>query len=561
METMIHDMTAHAIAAAGIRICVVSPGARNSALIQAFADAGLEMVAVADERVAAFVALGMAAETGCPVSLLCTSGTALLNYAPALAEALYRHIPLVAVTADRPALWIDRADSQTLRQPGALASVVKRSVALPAASGAGAGRHSALLLDEALLAALSRPRGPVHVNIPVDFADGPVEVARRPPLTVVESDATISTRRIRSLGLALASPRKIMIVAGGGAPSPRLDKALSRLAALPNFVVVTEPTANVHCRAAIASAEATLIGVRPDMESRLRPDVVITIGGAIVSDRLKTFLRATPGLEHWATGGTICGSLPDTFGALTTLVDMDPEAFMPLLASAMQPHTAPSPFSDDWHVAARRGMALLQSAASRAPWSTLKAVTRILTTMPRRWNLQVSNGMNIRLACLAASVSAPWHRFDCNRGVSGIDGSTSTAIGASITYTAAPTMLVTGDMSALYDLSSLASGIVPPRFRMVVTDNGGGGIFRFSRATRSLPCRDRLIGLSGMTVPFRDMARGCGFDYLEASSGEELDAVWPQFTAAPSERPAMLRIVTDAATDSDTFNDYYHNTK
>ena len=286
---------------------------------------------------------------------------------------------------------------------------------------------------------------------------------------------------------------------------------------------------------------------------------VITIGGAIVSARMKKMLRTTQALEHWAVGGMIGYSLPDTFGRLTTLIDMDAESILPLLASAMQPHKAPCDFGNDWRVAYHRGQALLQSAIARAPWSSMRAISYMLTQTPRRWNIHVSNGMTIRIACLVAAIAGPWHRFDCNRGVSGIDGATSTAIGAAISSKTSPTLLITGDMSALYDMASLASGIVPPRFRMAVIDNGGGGIFRFSGATRRLPCRSALLEMEGLEVPLRGLAADCNFDYYEAKSDEELRTVWPRFTSELADRPAILRIITNGVTDADIFNDYYHN--
>lgn len=559
METTVTDLIAAKVKDSGIRRAIVSPGARNSTLLQSFADTGIDLIPVVDERVAAFIALGIAVESGEGVAIVCTSGTALLNYAPALAEALYRRIPIIAISADRPAFWIDRADSQTLHQPGALSAVVKGSYSLPAATGSDAPSHSLLLISEALTTAFKWPAGPVHINVPIDFrTDRAIEIAPR-CIKTVYPDPTLSTARARELGRYLASPKKILIVAGGSQPSPRLNKAIAKLASLPNVAVVTEPTSNIHAEYIIPSAEATLTGASQKNLDRLRPDVVVTLGGAIVSARLKKLLRTAPGLEHWAVGGPICGAMPDTFGCLTTVIDMDADNFMPLLASAMQPHRSPSDFADDWHVAFHRGQALFRSAVDRSPWCSLKAITMILSSVPRRWNIHISNGMSIRIASLAASVTGPWHRFDCNRGVSGIDGSTSTAIGASISYTASPTLLISGDMSALYDLSSLASGIVPPRFRMAVIDNGGGGIFRFSTATNALPCRSTLLEMEGLKVPVKAMAEGCGFDFFSASSIEELKEIWPQFVSESAGRPAILQITTDGTLDAGIFTEYYNN--
>lgn len=558
METTVTHQLVNQLMAHGVERVVVSPGARNAPILESLADSGMTLTAIVDERVAAFVALGMAAESGQPVGLVCTSGTAMLNYAPALAEALYRRVPLIAVSADRPAERIDRADSQTLRQPSALDAVVKRSVALPAADGAGAARFSSLLVEEAIIAATTFPQGPVHINIPIDFGHDPHDVVE-PFATpeVVRPDATISVGRARELGREIASPCRVLVAVGGGVPSPRLNKALAKLAAMPNIAVAAEATANVSSPLFIPSPEAAIVGSTPEQLEALRPDVVITLGAPLVSALLKKLCRGSS-TRHWAVGGLINGSLPDTFGNISKIIDLPAEAFIPLLASAVQPHRNASEYGEAWRLAGHRGAAILRGAISRSGWTSMRAISRILPAIPRRWNIQVSNGMSIRLVNLAACISAPHHRTDCNRGVSGIDGSTSTAIGAAITYTAAPTLLVTGDMSALYDLASLACGAVTPRFRMIVMDNGGGGIFSFSASTRDIPCRASLLGMDGLDVPLSGLARDLGFDYYEARSEAELTDALRSFTAG-TERPAILRVITDGSTDALAFNNYYHH--
>lgn len=542
---------------AGIVRAVTSPGTRNAPLIQAMADAGIQLTPVVDERAAAFVALGMAAERGEAVAIVCTSGSAVLNYAPALAEALYRGVRLIALTADRPPEWIDRADSQTIRQPGALDCVVKRSVALPADNI----RFAALLIDEALIAASRWPQGPVHINVPVLLGSVPRNDGSEPhhPARLIEPDMTMSNARSRELGRCLASPRRILIAAGGCAPSSKLSRAIGKLSALPNVAVVTEPASNLHAPLSVRSADATLAGcASPGQMDRLRPDLVMTLGGALVSAKLKSFLRSTPGLQHWHIGGLIRDeSLPDTFDALTSVVNMPPETFMPLLASAMTPLRAQSSFADDWRVAARRGASRAEGLTARAPWCAPKAVAAILRAVPRRWNIHLSNGMTIRQAAIAAAFTGPWHRVDCNRGVSGIDGSTSTAVGAALTYSSAPTLLVTGDMSALYDIGILASGLVPPRMRIAVIDNSGGAIFRFAAAARSLPCRSGLLEMEGLKAPLKEMAEAAGMDFFEADSEESLRHAWTLFES--SQRAALMRVVTDPSTDIEIYNTLINN--
>jgi len=165
--------------------------------------------------------------------------------------------------------------------------------------------------------------------------------------------------------------------------------------------------------------------------------------------------------------------------------------------------------------------------------------------------------MTIRQAAIAAAFTGPWHRVDCNRGVSGIDGSTSTAVGAALTYSSAPTLLVTGDMSALYDIGILASGLVPPRMRIAVIDNSGGAIFRFAAAARSLPCRSGLLEMEGLKAPLKEMAEAAGMDFFEADSEESLRHAWPLFES--SQRAALMRVVTDPSTDIEIYNTLINN--
>lgn len=553
METSdISELIARRLVSAGVSRAVTSPGTRNATLIQAMADAGMRLTPVVDERSAAFVALGMAAQTSQATAMVCTSGSAMLNYAPALAEAVYRNIPLIAITADRPAEWIDRADSQTIRQPGALDAVVKHSVSLPQNNL----RHSSLFIDEALIAATRWPCGPAHINVPIDFASTGSGETDLPdsPVEMLSPDFAMSTARSREIGRRLASPRRVLIAVGGNPPSSKLNRALGRLSELPNVAVVTEPTSNLHGRLFVRSADATLAGCSTEHQlDSLRPDTVITLGGPLTSAMMKTFLRRTDGLEHWHVGGLVRDeALPDTFGSLSTVVDMPSEAFMPLLASAMTPLRADCGFADAWRVAARRGASRAEGLTSRAPWCALKAVATALRLAPRRWNIQLSNGMTIRHAAIAAAFTGPWHRVDCNRGVSGIDGSTSTAVGAALAYAASSTMLITGDMSALYDMGILASGIVPRTMRIIVIDNGGGAIFRYARAARQLPCRSELLEMEGMEMPARALAEAAGMAYFDVDSEESLRSAWPSFETAPS--PALMRIVTESATDIEVYN-------
>lgn len=548
----------------GVRRAVLSPGSRNAPVVVALSRRrSINCLTVVDERVAAFVALGMGVATGEPVALVCTSGTALLNYAPAVAEAFYRKVPLIVVSADRPGQWIDQDDSQTLRQPGALANLVKETCDIPAdVDITPEGEWLAnRLINDALLSALTPRRGPVHINLRLDAPLGNDRTqwncGRQRAVRAVVPPGELPVARARALGRLLAPPRRVMIVAGFEAPSSTLNRALGRLAAHPNVVVLTETPSNLHSPRFIGRIDTVLSTLGPDERRLLRPDTVITTGGALVSRQIKEYLRSLDPLDHWHVG--ISHTTVDSLRRLTTRIDMEPQVFFRQLASAMHPLTGESDFAAMWHRAAARAYDSHERFVAGAPWSDLRAFAAIVPRIPAGWNLHLSNGTPIRYAQLFDCSRV--HRTECNRGVSGIDGCTSTAIGAACATTPnVPTLLISGDMSAQYDIGALFSGIVPPTFRMIVMANGGGGIFRFIGATRSLPELDSRLACR-VDVPWADIARGTGWRYFEAASEAEIDNQFSLFTDPGAGGPAMMVVRTSGTLSAELLRRYFQRMK
>lgn len=544
----------------GVRRAVVSPGSRNAPLLIAFSrrkDISLDVVA--DERSAAFIALGYALISREPVALVCTSGTALLNYGPAVAEAFYRKVPLIVVSADRPHEWIGQDDSQTIVQPGALSNYVKRSYNLPVGQGVNDIWYANRVINDAMIAALTGRCGPVHINVQLDDPLGELssdmddddDMALSRKIKIIRPDTQISTQRARALGRSLASPVKVMVVAGFLPPDKTLNKALNRLAALPNFVVLTETISNLHGSRFIGNIDSALSTIRDDQESELVPDVVISLGGAIVSRHIKQFLRRHKIKEHWHVGET--EDTVDCFRQLTKRIEIAPEVFFPQLASAMQPHRAECDYAVRWETLRNRADSLTQAYSCNAPWSDLKAFATLIPMIPRRWNVQYSNGTSIRYAQIFGNHE--YHRCDCNRGVSGIDGCTSTAIGASMAYAPETTLLVTGDMSFRYDISALVSEQLSPNFKMVIIDNGGGGIFRFIASTSSLDVRERLF-CNPKDLNYKDLFKSFGFEFFDAYDETNLRHEFKKFITTDF-APAALVIHTPAELSAEVLKDYF----
>lgn len=542
----------------GVNQVFASPGSRNTPLLIALSRSEvIKTQMVVDERVAAFMALGFSTITSKPVAIVCTSGTALLNYAPAVAEAYYRKAPLIVISADRPAEWIDQDDSQTLRQRDALANFVKNSYDIPAIDTENMRWYADRQINDAILTAISGRPGPVHINIQIDEPIGALSETSGPEsrlISMITPREDLPVKDIRELGCTIASPRKVMIIAGFMQPDSTLNKALNKLSRLPNFIVLTETIANLHGNDFISGIDATLSALSEEDKKTLAPDVVITLGGALVSRFVKQYLRTIRPLEHWHVGKSL--TTIDCFKTLTLRVEIRPDVFFQQLASAMQPHTGECDFRRRWLAVRDASQSLHQSYVAKAPWSDLKAFATMMPIIPGNYNLQLSNGTPVRYAQLFTSHKV--HRSDCNRGVSGIDGSTSTAIGATLAYNAAPTLLITGDMSAQYDIGALGSlPSIPPRFKMVVINNGGGGIFRFIKTTRDLdivescfeqPCR----------LPIRELAKAYEFSFFTADSEATLREEFKKFIEE-TQRPAIIEIITSGEISGTVLKDYFND--
>lgn len=540
---------ASALAADGVTDIFSSPGSRNAPLIIAFArHQELTVRPVVDERSAAFIALGHALVSRRPAALVCTSGTALLNYAPAIAEAYYRKVALIVISADRPAEWIGQDDSQTMAQPGALGNIVKASYTLRGEISGDRDRWMAnRVLNEALQTALTRRPGPVHINVSFDepLTSETVELPRPgfrkidlmlPPRRLAVEDA----RRLASE----ATNREVLVVGGFCPPSSALNRAFSKIAPLPGVVVVADALANLNVLGILS---------RPDLmlDSELlrkpssRPSLLITFGGGLLSKKLKEYLRRAEIAEHWHVGEN--DSLIDSYFSLTRRIEISEDEFFPRFANAMEylargREPGMGEFKSLWHEAAFRceeSQAARQLTGDSAKWSDRSAILTLLSSLPREWNLQLSNGLTPRYAVIGDACR--FHRRDCNRGVSGIDGSVSTALGASLAYKGT-TVLLTGDTSMQYDIAALSSDLLSPRLKIVVINNGGGGIFRKIASTRALPELERYFACD-LRLPLASLAEAYGLAYFKASSADELARSLTGFIST-ADRPALLEIQT-----------------
>lgn len=206
----------------GIEKVVLSPGSRNSPLIHSFAcDPGFQCYSIVDERSAGFFALGLIMQSRQPVAICCTSGTAVLNLGPAVAEAFYQRLPLVVITADRPTAWIGQMDGQTLPQPHIFGPLVKHSVQLPECTNTESRWYCNRLINEALSAINHHGYGPVQINIPLSEPLFNYTVERLPEVRKITRHLPArenNTAGFPGLGRRFASYKRPMLLVGQSCP-------------------------------------------------------------------------------------------------------------------------------------------------------------------------------------------------------------------------------------------------------------------------------------------------------------------------------------------------------
>ena len=536
----------------GVRRVLLSPGSRNAPLIISLTRRReLSCRVVLDERVAAYMAVGMAQQSGEAVALVCTSGTALLNYAPAVAEAFYQRLPLIVISADRPEEWIDQDDSQTIRQYAALAPFVKASYRLPAELSCADERwYANRLVNEVLNTALASPQGPVHLDVPFREPLYGIKTYPTPERTIeaVPVASTLPDAEARRLAAMLSSGKRVLIVASFAVPDVALASLLTRAAAFPQVVLLTESLANLPVAEAIPTIDRVLSVMPADLLVEYRPDILITFGGAPVSRRLKRFLRENRPEEHWRLDTD--GHIVDTMQSLTRHIRLAPSDFFAAVSPYWQP--AACSYRDLWRAlreeAARRHDAFLSSAA----WSDLTAFSLLMPALPAGAAVQLSNGMTVRYAQLFEYPQV--FRSDGNRGTSGIDGSLSTAVGAAIASNRL-TVCIIGDMSFLYDAAALAAGDLPLNLRIVVICNGGGGIFRIlagvSELSESETCFETV-----RRVDVEGYARLYGIDFYRAADAVSLRNLLPRFFQETG-RVAILAIETPRLLNAEVLKAYF----
>ena len=515
----------------GVTRCVLCPGSRNAPLCATFSrHAVFECRHITDERSAGFVALGWAAQCGAPVAVCVTSGSAVANLHPAVSEASYRNVPLLVISADRPAEWIGQQDGQTLPQPAIFGKLCRMNVNLR--ENDENGWYTNRLINEALLELTHRHGGPVHINLPL--AEPLFKTDERPlcaPRVIRRTELAYMTAEEEQelIDMVAILPRRMILVGQQPTPLP-IPSALTEDHA---FALVGEHLCNIS--EADCSRPDTLIGGDAEYPLITPPDLLITIGGAIISKRLKQMLRHNPPTEHWhlSPSGDVC----DTFCCLTRVIEGDPMEILELLSA----------FAEEGDDAYRR-MWCTPPAEFSAGYCGMSLVGDIMRNMPAPAVLHLGNSSAVRYAQLFPLPNGV--QVECNRGINGIEGSLSTALGYAMGDTR-PQFIICGDLSFFYDMNALWQAAPMSNVRILLLNNGTGGIFK----TLPTPKLDCVEGTHNATA--EAWVKDRGFTYFSITNEREWEPAMRALCTLHTDSPVFVEAFTDAQNDADILKYFY----
>ena len=559
----------------GITDVVLSPGSRSAPLTLAFArHPDLTVRVVPDERAAAFIGMGIAQAQRRAVALVCTSGTAGLNYAPAVAEAFFQQIPLVIFTADRPPEWIDQLDGQTIRQRNLYGAHAKGAFEFPVDTAhADAKWHSARLVNEAINLAQAAPAGPVQVNVPLRepfYPKAGEEIRYEQDVKIVKENhysASINKAEIADLQRRLLGVNRLLIVAGQGPVNALLNAAMENFRSVFRATIVGDTIANIYdsSNSIVGGQDVFLTGFNQEQKAFLQPDLLITFGQSLISKSLKLFLRECAPAQHWHLQAN--GEPADTFRSLSRVIRASPTDFFQMMANetagSSSARTAKTDFNLAWTSAQQQATAFIQDFFSGQGdryqgyplnFTEFSVFADVLASLPGNTALHLANSMAVRYANILGIPPGKQIEVFANRGTSGIDGCTSTAVGAALAQPNRPVVLLTGDVAFFYDRNAFWHNYPTPNLRVVLFNNHGGGIFRIIDGPRQQPELDEFFE-THQALTAENTARDFHLRYFPVSSFAELEAALPVFFAAET-GAAILEVFTDSKTNAAFFEEY-----
>lgn len=541
-----------------IREVILCPGSRCAPLTLAFTrHPGINTRTISDERSAGFIALGIAQSTGQPVAVVCTSGTAAYNLSPAVAEACFSNTPLVVFTADRPAEWIAQHDGQTIFQRNLFGNHVKQYFELPQEYE----HHESLwainrIINDAINLSRQSPTGPVHVNAPFreplypergedQIAYGDVRIIEQH-----RTEPSLSEEARKRIREQWPGFNNVLLVAGQLAPSQTVRAALERFKAKHAVPVVHDIISNLHGAGKTVRHTDLFLGQASDrLKEVLRPDLLITFGQSLISKNLKLFLRKCRPQRHWHIQPA--GPVADTFKNLTDTFQATPEAFLDFLTSVEGATSFEGQKQQNylnlWEAEDRRVTRVLDEFLAENTLTEPGLVKILLEQLPQPCNLHLANSMSVRWAnFIGLQESQRDVAVFSNRGTSGIDGSSSTAVGHTL-VSGRPNFLITGDLAFFYDRNAFWHNYPLENLRILLLNNHGGLIFDILEGPSSVP-EAREYFITRQQLNARKLCEEFNFEYLKVDHARKIKNLFKDFLTFDGSAKVM-ELETDTTTN------------
>ena len=541
----------------GVQDVVISPGSRSGPIVHTLAGCGkFNCRSIVDERSAGYFAIGLAQAVNKPVALVSSSGTATLNFAPAVAEAFYLGVPLVVLTADRPGYWIGQGENQTISQGNIYKDFCKKEVTLPMGESEKELWHAARIINEILNEAVTGIPGPVHLNIPLeeplhDLADEDLPIVKIIDFT--PSTKTLPGEEFEKLMEVFNHTEHIMILAGQQFQNPELENVLAAISEKTGTVILKEHLSNLNHPQFCTGIDILLTSLLAENQEEFAPELLITFGGTFVSKPLKQFLRRFKPKEHWHL--SLAPQYYDTYQSLTRIIETDaPSFFKQLLAKSESK-------SNDYHLRWKNKETQVtrqrNEFISNAGFCDLSVFQNIQKKVPPDSIVHLGNSSPVRYAliCDAAKDAI----FMGNRGTSGIDGSLSTAAGYASASDKLNTIIL-GDLSFFYDSNALWNKYIGRNLRIIVIHNGGGNIFSMIRGPGESPSFREFFFTENKTSA-AGIAHTFGLDYFKAENDQELETGLQALYSKNQQKAALLEIFTNAELNANRFRELFKRVK
>jgi 2-succinyl-5-enolpyruvyl-6-hydroxy-3-cyclohexene-1-carboxylate synthase len=531
----------------GVRHLVLSPGSRNVPFVHSVEkDPYFTCYSIVDERSAAYFGFGLALETGEPVAISCTSGTAPTNYTSAMWEASKQNLPLIAITSDRNQYYIDQLEDQLIGQDQLFGNASRKSVTLPIIKDDKDFWYCRRLVNETLLAMSHRGGGPVHINLPTEwglFAQN-FNTTELPVLRTIRRYDLHGSVDLSKQVHELKAKKRILVIYGQHGPvNEEVQKDIEGFASKYRCAIAVETISNIECTGAI-NTSLICRALTKDMFLEYAPDLVISVHGNYVSP-LKGLLKGCPGeFDHWTVNEK--GMVVDQFKKLTSVFDGSPAEFFAYFNEA-----GGDPIANNNYLALWKECISAQPDPE-FPYSSPYAMQEFLKQIPSGAVLHHGNGVAVHMAqYFPADSSVTTY---CHSGTTTIDGSLSAFIGQAAASDKLCFAFI-GDLSFFYDMNALWNRYVGTNVRILLYNNEGGQTFHWNNAKEIDTLRLHTSAEHFATA--QGWVESQGIKYLSARTKEEFDAALPQFMVEESNAPILFEVFTEKDSDGALLHEYY----